>query len=63
MKVEYLLSLSQRLAKMGKKTTYEKARLEKEKTRIITEIDQLVYDVYGITEEERQIIKKVCTNS
>jgi hypothetical protein len=53
MKVEYLLSLSQRLAKMGKKTTYEKARLEKEKTELLLKSTSWSYDVYGITEDER----------
>ena len=42
---------------MNNKQTDEKAQLEKEIQKIDNEIDEEVYKLYGITEEEKKIIE------
>lgn len=41
-----------------KKLTDRKAEINKELEEINLEIDQLVYNVYGITEKEQKIIER-----
>jgi type I restriction-modification system DNA methylase subunit len=52
------LEKSKHLAEFGNKKTSESARLEEEIRRTDAEIDELVYKIYGITEEEKKIIKE-----
>jgi len=54
--VEKMLTLNQSLVKLKDKQTDEKDRLEKEFAEIDLKIDRLVYDVYGLTEEERRLV-------
>ena len=56
-KVEQMLNLNNRLSRMGNKETDEKARLEEKKNQINTEIDEIVYEIYGITKREQKIIE------
>jgi type I restriction-modification system DNA methylase subunit len=56
-KVEQMLNLNNRLARMGNKETDEKARLEEKKNQINTEIDETVYELYKITKREQKIIE------
>ncbi|MBS3126351.1 hypothetical protein J4453_02830 [Candidatus Woesearchaeota archaeon] len=42
---------------VSKEQTDEKARLEKEIQKLDNEIDEEIYKLYGITEEEKKIIE------
>ena len=42
---------------MNNKQTDQKAQLEKEIQKLDNEIDEEVYKLYGITEEEKKIIE------
>ncbi len=53
-----MLALNKRLNEIGDKKTDERARIEEEIKRTDAEIDELVYKIYGITEEERKIIEE-----
>ena len=55
--VNRLLALQEELEKFGDKLTDRRAEIEKELEEIDLEIDQLVYEVYGITEKEQKIIE------
>jgi hypothetical protein len=44
--------------KMEEKQTSESAELKKEIADIDCKIDELVYQLYGITDEERKIIEE-----
>ena len=55
--VDKMLSLNKRLVELGDKQTNERQRLEEEIKRTDSEIDELVYQLYGITEEEKKIIE------
>jgi len=55
--VDKMLSLNKRLNEFGDKITDERARIESEIEKIDRQIDELVYKVYGITEEEQRIIE------
>ncbi len=55
--VDKMLSLNKRLNEIGDKKTDERARIEEEIKNTDTEIDELVYKIYGITEEEKKIIE------
>lgn len=52
-----MLVLNDRLKNLGDKFTDERCRIEEEIKKRDAEIDELVYDIYGITEEERKIIE------
>ncbi len=54
--VEKIEKLNSRLAEFGGKKTEQSAQINEEITLIDAEIDELVYKLYGITEEEKKII-------
>jgi type I restriction-modification system DNA methylase subunit len=56
-KVKKIEELNKRLNEMGDKKTDERARIEEEIKKTDKEIDELVYKLYGITEEEKEIIE------
>ena len=56
-KVKKIEELNKRLNEMGDKKTDERARIEEEIKKVDKEIDELVYKLYGITEEEKKIIE------
>ncbi len=56
--VDKMLSLNNRLNKIGDKKTDERARIEEEIKNTDAEIDELVYDIYGITGAEKKIIEE-----
>ncbi len=55
--VDRMLSLNKRLHELKDKSTDEKAKIEAEIKKTDKEIDELVYKLYGITEEEKKLIK------
>lgn len=56
--VDKMLTLNRRLNEIGDKKTDERARIEKEIKKTDAEIDEIVYKIYGITEEEKKIIEE-----
>jgi len=56
--VDKMLSLNKRLNEIGDKKTDERQRIEEEIKKTDAEIDELVYRLYGITEEEKKIIEE-----
>lgn len=56
--VDRMLALNRRLVEMGDRQTSERQQLEAEIARTDREIDELVYKLYGITEEEKKIIEE-----
>jgi len=55
--VEKMLTLNEKLFKIGDKLTDERVRIEAELEKIDQKIDELVYKLYGITEAEKKIIE------
>lgn len=55
--VDKILSLNKRLNELGDKRTDERAGIEDEIEKTDSEIDELVYTIYGITESEKAIIE------
>jgi gas vesicle protein len=55
--VKKQLEKTKRISEFGDKKTSETARLEEEIKKTDNEIDELVYNLYGITEEEKRIIE------
>lgn len=55
--VDKMLSLNKKLSEMKAKTD-ERAKLEEQIKKMDSEIDKLVYKLYGITEEEKKIIEE-----
>jgi len=55
--VDKMLSLNKRLYEIGDKLTDERARIEEQVKKTDAEIDDLVYEIYGITEAEKKIIE------
>ena len=53
-----MLSLNKKLQEIGDRNTLEKQKLEEEIKKTDNEIDELVYQLYGITEEEKKIIEE-----
>ena len=53
-----MLSLNKRLNEIGDKNTLENQKIEQEIKKTDNEIDELVYQLYGITEEEKEIIEE-----
>ena len=58
----HMLSLKKQFQDIGDKITISKQKLEQEIKEIDSEIDNLVYDLYGITEQEKEIIEKSLIN-
>jgi type I restriction-modification system DNA methylase subunit len=56
-RVKKMLQLNETLLKIGDKLTDERARIENEIEKTDSEIDELVYRIYGITESEKKIIE------
>jgi type I restriction-modification system DNA methylase subunit len=56
--VNKMLLLSKSLNEIGDKKTDERQRIEEEIKRTDAEIDELVYKLYGITEEEKKVIEE-----
>ena len=52
-----MLSLKEQLAVLGEKATDERARIEEERKKIDSEIDEQVYRIYGLTEDEKSTIE------
>ena len=52
-----MLSLNKKLQEIGDKNTLEKQKIQEEIKKTDNEIDELVYQLYGITEEEKKIIE------
>jgi hypothetical protein len=57
-KVHVEIALNKRLYEIGEKITDEKVKIETDITQLRNEIDNLVYKIYGINEEERRIIEE-----
>ncbi len=56
--VDKMLSLNKRLNEIGDKKTDERAKIEEEIKKTDTEIDRLVYNLYGLTEDEIKIVEE-----
>ena len=52
------LERSKKVLEFGDKQTSDRTRIEEEIKRTDKEIDELVYKLYGITEEEKKIIEE-----
>jgi hypothetical protein len=57
--VEQMLDLHQRLS--AAKTPQEKTALERQISATDTQLDRLVYDLYGLTQEEIKIVEGATT--
>jgi hypothetical protein len=55
--VERQLSFSARLGKIGDRLTDERQKIEEEIRKTDVEIDDLVFRIYGLTENEQRIVK------
>ena len=55
--VDQILELNQKLLKIGDKHTDETVRIEREIAKIDAKIDQLVYNIYFLTEDAKVIIE------
>lgn len=53
-----MFSLDKRLNEIRDKKTEERAKNEEEIKKTDKEIDNLVYKIYGISEEERKLIEE-----
>jgi len=56
--VDKMLSLNKRLNEIGDKQTSDKAKIQEEINITDAEINELVYKIYGITEEEKKVIEE-----
>ena len=54
---EKMISLSNRLIEIGDKKTDERAKIENEIKKTDSEIDELVYEIYGLTDSEKEIVE------
>jgi len=54
--VDKILSLNKRLDEIGNKMTDERVRINEEIKKVDAQIDELIFEVYGITDIERKII-------
>jgi len=59
---EKMYSLTDQLQKLGDKKTEERTKIENELQETDVAIDDLVYNLYNITEEERKLIEKSTKN-
>jgi phage shock protein A len=50
-------ALYAKLARLANKPTDEKYTLEKEINDLETQIDEIVFDIYGLTDEEKRIVQ------
>jgi type I restriction-modification system DNA methylase subunit len=57
-KVDEMLNLYAKLNQLGNKKTDENNKISEEINKIDAQIDDLVYKIYGITEEEKKVIKE-----
>jgi type I restriction-modification system DNA methylase subunit len=57
--VNKMFSLNKRLDEIGNKMTDERTRIEEEIKKTDAQIDELIFEVYGITDDERKIILEV----
>jgi len=57
--VDKMLSLNKRHNEIGDKQTDERTKIEEEIKRTDKEIDEFVYKIYGITDEEKKVIEEV----
>lgn len=55
--VDKMLCLNERINELGDKLTDERVRIEGEIKKTDSEIDELVYKIYGITDAEKEIIE------
>ena len=55
--VDRMLELNKRLAPIRNTSCNERDELTREIERTDRKIDNLVYDLYGLTEEEREIVE------
>jgi len=53
-----MLSLNKKLQEIEDKNTLEKQKIEQEIKKTDNEIDELVYQLYGITKEEKKVIEE-----
>jgi hypothetical protein len=53
-----MLSFNERLAALGDKATDERAKTEEERKKTDSEIDEQVYRIYGLTENEKKAIEQ-----
>jgi len=56
--VSKMISINKRLNEIGNKKTVEREKIEEEIKKTDKEIDEIVYKLYGITEEEKKIIEE-----
>ena len=56
--VDKMLLLQNQLIEFGDKRTSERERIEKDILKTDNEINDLVYQIYDITEDEKAIIEK-----
>jgi len=54
---EKMLSLNERLVNLGEKRTDERYQLEEQISKVDIELNDLVYSIYQVTEEERKVIE------
>ena len=55
---EKMLELNRQLAQFGDKRTEARERLERQIAETDAKIDELVYELYGLTDEERKVIEE-----
>jgi len=55
--VDRLISLSKRLNELGDKKTHETATLTDEMNKTDTELDELVFDLYDLNEDEKKLVR------
>jgi len=56
--VDKIISLNKQLNELGDKKTDEREKIEEEIKKTDKEIDEFVYKIYGITDEEKKIIEE-----
>jgi len=56
--VDKMIALNKRLNEIGDKKTDERIKVDEEIKKTDAEIDELVYELYGIKEEEKKIIEE-----
>jgi adenine-specific DNA-methyltransferase len=56
-RVEKMLQLNEKLLELGDKLTDKRARIENKIKKTDSEIDELVYRIYGITDAEKEIVE------
>jgi type I restriction-modification system DNA methylase subunit len=56
---ERMIRLTERLLALGKKQTEERMKLEKEAQETSKRVDELVYDLYGLTAEDRGTVEDI----